>query len=167
MLAASPAPAEAGCAKADKKPTRITKAEGRAAVRCLINKVRRNHGRRRLDNDRRVARAAYRHTKYMEEHHCFSHQCPGEPSLGSRLRRADYIKSKHNRFGYGENIGAGTKRLGTPRRIVRAWMGSSSHRAMILSGSWDEFGVGFAKGTIQSRSGSGGIYTVDFGFTRG
>jgi uncharacterized protein YkwD len=103
----------------------------------------------------------------MEEHHCLSHQCSGEPSLGSRLRRTGYIRSSHRSFGYAENIGQGVKRWATPRRIVRAWMGSSSHRAAILSGSWDEFGVGFVKGTLQSPSGSGGIYTVDFGFTRG
>jgi uncharacterized protein YkwD len=103
----------------------------------------------------------------MEERHCFAHQCPGEPSLGSRLRRVDYIQAKHDRYGYSEILGAGTQRLGSPRRIVQAWMGSSTHRSAILSGSWDELGVGFVKGTIESRSGNGGIYTVDFGYTRG
>jgi uncharacterized protein YkwD len=165
--ATSPPTAEAKrCKHADGKPTRLSKSEARGAVRCLINNVRDNNGRSRLSNDSRIARAAYKHTNYMEDHHCFAHQCGGEPSLGSRLRRVDYIKAKHDRYGYSENIGAGTS-IATPRRIVQMWMGSSAHRAAILDRRWDEFGVGFVKGTIQNRSGNGGIYTVDFGYTHG
>ena len=153
------------CDNVNKEAQQLSLKGARKAIRCLINNVRDNQGRSRLSNDKRIARAAYKHTNYMEDHHCFSHQCSGEPSLGSRLRRSDYIQARHSRYGYAENLGAGSANLATPRGIVRMWMGSSGHRSAILSRSWDEFGVGFVKGTIQSRSGAGGIYTVDFGFT--
>lgn len=55
----------------------------------------------------------------------------------------------------GENIAAG---YGTPQDVMTGWMGSSGHRANILSASYREIGVGYFQG------GAWGAYWVqDFG----
>lgn len=43
----------------------------------------------------------------------------------------------------GENIAAGQR---TPKDVVTAWMNSDGHRKNILSSSFTEIGVGYAKG---------------------
>src|SRR5688572_5649743 len=71
-------------------PRQLSKREGRMAVRCLLNRKRENHGLRPLAKSARLKKAAQRHNNYMQDHNCFAHECPGEPSVLSRLKRANY-----------------------------------------------------------------------------
>jgi uncharacterized protein YkwD len=146
----------------DTRPAQLTTRHARAAVLCLVNKQRRSNGRGGLNRNDRLNRSARRHSKTMASKGCFSHRCSGERSLGGRLRRVGYLHGGLSAWGYGENIAWGTSSQGTPRSVVRRWMGSSGHRASILSRSFKDFGAGFAL-----RGGSAGFYTVDFGFRRG
>ena len=103
------------------------------AVRCLLNRKRENHGLHRLGKSGRLKEAAQRHTNYMEDHRCFAHECSGEPSVLSRLKRVNYIVGGLRAWLYGENIAYGGSHLGTPKAIVRAWMHSPEHRHNILN----------------------------------
>ena len=145
----------------DVRPKNIGAKHARAAVICLINKERREHGRGGLNRNTRLSEAARNHSSQMQSKGCFSHQCRSEPSLGTRLRKVGYLHNGLSRWAYGENIAYGNDTRGTPRRIVNAWMNSSGHRANILSGTFREVGVGFA------RSGARGYYTADFGMRSG
>jgi len=160
--------AQAGaCAGADTLPTvGSTKAAARAAT-CLINKRRHHHHLRRLRTNKQLKKAARHHSSYMDQHSCFSHQCPGEPDLLHRLRQAGYIKPGLSKWSYGEDIAWGAATLGTPKEIVQAWMQSPEHRANILRRSFRDIGLGVSWGTPLTPTGVGGIYTADFGSRRG
>jgi hypothetical protein len=112
-------------------------------------------------------RAAQNHNSYMQNHRCFSHQCSGEASLTGRLQRVGWLGGGLNAFAYGENIAWGSGGSGTPRNIVHQWMNSSGHRANILSGRYDEIGIGYSKGTVTNKSANGSVMTTDFGWKTG
>jgi uncharacterized protein YkwD len=146
------------------QPTTISRGDAERAVVCLINRKRRAHGLGSVSSSSRLAEAAGRHSAYMENHHCFSHQCSGEPSLASRLSAVDYLTGVLTRWLYGENIAWGESSRGTPRSIVQGWMHSSDHRAIILTRGYRDIGVGVVWGTPQREHAKGGIYTADFGY---
>ena len=73
-------------------------------MRCLLNRKRDNHGLRSLRRSGRLKKAAQKHTRHMQNHRCFAHECPGEPSVLSRLKRVNYIHNGLRRWSYGENI---------------------------------------------------------------
>jgi uncharacterized protein YkwD len=165
-LMASPltAPAWAGgeCNRwADKRPAQLIPKQARGAVLCLVNKQRRSSGRGGLNRHRKIFASAGSHSRTMARKNCFSHQCSGERGLGGRLKRVGYLTGGLTSWAYAENIAWGKGRRGTPRAVVRGWMGSSGHRAHILSGTFKDFGAGFA------TRGRVGFYTLDFGFRSG
>jgi uncharacterized protein YkwD len=161
LAAISPAGADAFCNFQNRHPKELKAKQARASVKCLINNERDKRGKRDYSSDRRLVKAAERHSRTMAEKSCFSHQCRGERDLLGRLQSVGYITSGLSRWAYAENIAHGTDRRGSPGQIVRSWMNSSPHRAAILSGSYRELGVGY------ERRGSKGYYTVDFGLRRG
>jgi uncharacterized protein YkwD len=92
----------------------------------------------------------------MVAHRDFSHVSADGRTFDQRIRAAGYMG------GYlAENIGWGGGSLGTPRRIVGAWMNSPGHRANILDGGFTDSGIGVSPGTPEG--GSGGTYVHDFG----
>ncbi len=144
---------------------RTTRAE--RAVLCLVNRRRRAHGLPKLGHSDQLGKAAGRHDSYMVSHHCFSHQCSGEPSLDSRLRLVGYLVGGLRAWAYGENIAWGERSDATPAEIVRSWMHSPEHRANILNRSFRDGGVGVEWGTPLNQKARGGTYTIDFGYRLG
>lgn len=163
LAGAGPALA-AGCPGADKGPRQISNKTAAKAVACLVNKKRRSHGKRPFNFRRNLARAARSHSKRMQKTDCFDHVCPGERSLPGRYERADYLPCSCS-WGAAENIAWGAGRNGTPRKIVKAWMHSHSHRVNIL-GNFEDVGVGVRWGSPNKRGAHAGTYTLDFGFKR-
>jgi uncharacterized protein YkwD len=147
-------------------PGQLTKSQGRKAIRCLLNRKREAHGLRGLRKSGRLRKAAQRHTNHMQDHRCFEHECPGEPSVLSRLKRVRYIVPGLLRWSYGENIAYGGSHLGTPKAIVRAWMRSPGHRHNILNPGFRHLGIGFSHGTPKKPSASGSTFTTDFGMRK-
>lgn len=166
LLSAALAPAAQAkgpsCKAANKSAQQLRGKQAKKAVLCLVNQKRKSHGLGKLRRDGRLERAAKAHNRVMVRKNCFSHQCGGEKDLFGRLNKSGYLKGKLSRWAYGENIAWGSGSLGTPRKIVDAWMHSPPHRAAILSRSYKEAGIGFHSKT-PSKSGSGGTYTIDFG----
>ena len=132
LLAAAPgtpfaaSAAAKGCGPAaNANPSRVKPSEARDAVTCLVNKQRNKAGLGDLDRDKRLQRAAQRHTEKMDGSGCFDHTCGGEGDLGTRLESVDYIGGDLSHWSYGENIAWGMRGRGTARAIVDAWMHSS------------------------------------------
>jgi uncharacterized protein YkwD len=140
-------------------PRHLSKRQARAAVRCLLNRKRENHGLRRLGKSSRLKKAAQRHTKHMKRNRCFAHECPGEPSVLSRLKRVNYIHNRLRRWSYGENIAYGGSHMGSPKKIVRAWMHSAGHRHNILNPDFREIGVGVLFGIPPKPGANGTTFT--------
>jgi uncharacterized protein YkwD len=151
----------------DDRPDSLRPGKARKAILCLVNAKRQNAGLRPLKADKRLQRAAQKHTDRMDGSGCFDHECPGEAALGQRLEIVDYLTGGLSRWLAGENIAWGSGKRGTPKAIVEAWMNSPPHRANILNGSYRDLGVGFAAGTPNDGSDPGGIYTTNFGLRVG
>ena len=168
LIAAGPAAQSASAGACNlwggKQSTQITQKQAREAVLCLLNRERNQRGLKDLNRSRKLQVAAQNHNAYMQDKHCFSHQCPGEPSLTVRLQRVGWLTGGLTGWAYGENIAWGAGKLGTPAKIVDQWMNSSGHRANILSSRFDQVGVGYTKGTISSKNANGAIMTTDFGW---
>jgi uncharacterized protein YkwD len=161
------APASAGsCAHAKAPAKAISTRQAKSAVACLLNKRRHSHGLGSLKLNHDLSKASRDHSKYMERHDCFDHECPGEATLDSRLRGVHYLLSGLSSWLYGENIAYGTGSHGSPAAMTKAWMRSAGHRANILNGSFRDFGVGVVWGTPGNPHGDGGLYTTDFGYRR-
>jgi uncharacterized protein YkwD len=154
----------ASCRHANDEARNLTDRQARKAVRCLVNVRRNDQGRRDLDSDRRLQRAASRHTRRMTSQNCFSHQCPGEGALLNRLMNVGYLGGGLNAWGYGENIAWGMGGNSTPRSIVSAWMNSPPHRANILNRGFEHMGVGFKDASPTGGDAGAGTYTIDFGY---
>jgi uncharacterized protein YkwD len=157
--AADTAAQAATCRNADVDVATAGDVPARAAVRCLLNDVRADHGLRRLHGNARLQRAAARHSRDMVRRRYFGHNSPTGGTLVTRVRAASYLDPRAY-WTVGENIGWGTARLSTPRAMVRAWMHSPGHRANILNGSFRDLGVGIALG--DPEGGHGITYTADF-----
>jgi uncharacterized protein YkwD len=120
---------------------------GERAVIRAINRARAAHGLRGLHAGRRLARAADAHTRSMLRANYFSHG-----AFSSRLRR--YVSYRR----IGETI-AMTSRC-SARRVVRMWLNSPPHRAVLLSGGFRRVGVGRRRGSLGS--GRACLVTADF-----
>ncbi|MGD6843213.1 CAP domain-containing protein [Bacillus infantis] len=104
----------------------------------LVNKERAKYGLKPLKSNWELSRTARYKSQDMINRNYFDHNSPtyGTPfdmmkSFGISYRTA------------GENIAAGQT---TPQAVVTAWMNSEGHRKNILSSSFTEIGVGYAKG---------------------
>jgi uncharacterized protein YkwD len=156
----------AKCSFAHRAPHQVSRKHARRAVVCLINKMRRHHGRRGLHARGALNESGRRHSSYMRRHGCFSHQCPGERDLIGRVVATSYLPCGC-RWRLGENIARGARMKATPAAIVRAWMHSPPHRTEMLSRRLRDVGVGVVWGRRGNRHAGVGNYTADFGYKRG
>jgi len=127
----------------------------RAIVR-QINAVRARHGRPPVVLSTRLRRLARHHTLDMLRHDSFSHDGDGTTFAQRIHARVHYLK-------VGENLALMPRGTGA-RAIVRAWMHSPPHRAVMLDPAYHRVGVAGANGSM----GAGGAYvvTADFATSR-
>jgi uncharacterized protein YkwD len=154
-LTTSSSASAAGCRGAGSSPSAASPGKLRAAVLCLVNKRRAEHGIGPLRVERHIQKAAGRHARDMLRNNYFAHQRAGGPDLASRLHRAGW--SGH---AWGENIAYGCGPSATPRGTVRMWMNSPPHRELMLSGTYRQGGVGVTSG---APCGSGAMWVLDVG----
>jgi uncharacterized protein YkwD len=136
----------------------------RDAVLCLHNNVRAEHGLPALRENKRLRKAALKHSRDMVRDGFFEHTTPEGATMVDRILRARYVRGNEG-WALGENLAWGTGALGTPRGALEAWMSSPGHRANILKRSYRELGVGVVLGVPVSDA-AGATYTVDFGVRR-
>jgi uncharacterized protein YkwD len=127
----------------------------RAIVRA-INRQRAKHGLSHLKSNRRLARAADYHSWEMLDADYFAHESRDGGSFAERVRRyADHRA-------IGETLamlgGCGPK---AARRVVRMWMNSPGHRAILLSSSFKKVGLGRRTGDLGGSRAC--LVTADFG----
>ena len=84
----------------------------------------------------------------------FEHNSPNE-TWDARIAR--YLKAPLT----GENIAMGSGTYAAPASIVKQWMQSPPHRAMILTATFKRIGLGLASGTYQGTTGTV-MATADF-----
>jgi uncharacterized protein YkwD len=160
-LRAAPAVAGGGCPGAGGIPGEHSRGEMRKATICLLNRIRGAHGLRPLHSDGRLRKAAQRHATDMVRRDYFSHDTPGGGSIQTRIGGSGYLAGARS-FLFGEVIGGGTARGGSPKAVARAWMHSPPHRAAILTGRFRDLGVGVVHG-FPGMGSRGATFTVDFG----
>jgi len=115
---------------------------------ALTNQARRAAGLSELACDDALTRAARLHSQDMCDRGYFSHRSRDGRSFTDRLdaQGASYGSA-------GENIAMGQQ---TPNEVHQSWMGSSGHRANILSGSYHRIGIGYVS------CGGRPLWTQDF-----
>ena len=124
---------------------------GERAVVHAINRARAAHGLRALRANGRLARAANAHTRSMLRSNFFSHG-----AFGSRLRR--YVSFRR----IGETIAMRSRC--SARGVVRMWLNSPPHRAVLLSRGFRRVGIGRRRGSLGA--GRACVITADFASRR-
>src|SRR3954469_10318783 len=154
---AVPAGASAACTHKNDNPNDVSLGTAKSATLCLLNRIRRGHGLRRLRENKRLSRASQRHSNSMVRRGVFAHG-----DFVGRIRSAHYL-SGARAWSVGENIAWGSLDYATPKSIVRSWMHSPGHRANILSGSFREIGIGISRGAPVAGMGRAAPYAAHFG----
>jgi uncharacterized protein YkwD len=130
-------------------------ARERAIVRA-INRQRAKHGLGAVRSSRRLARAADFHSWEMLDADYFAHESRDGGPFDRRVRRYANHRS------LGETLamlgGCGN---GSARRVVRMWMNSSGHRAVLLSSAYRKIGIGKRAGDLGGSRAC--VVTADFG----
>jgi uncharacterized protein YkwD len=163
VLVLAPAARADSCALANASRSSHSALSIARATVCEINRQRASHGLRAVTVRSRIARAAQRMASDMARRNYFAHVTPGGATLSDRLRQSGYLRT-HRAWTVGEALGWGTLSDGTPAGMVRAWLNSPEHRAILLSPQFRDVGVGVARGVpVSGVHGSGATYAADFG----
>jgi uncharacterized protein YkwD len=156
-LLALPAASALACAGAQALPGSVSSSAYTGAVECLVNEQRAGAGLAALAHDHRLARAARQFSSSMVRQRFFAHVGPDGSTLPARARAAGYRGGS-----LGETIGWGAGTLATPAAIVRGWMESPPHHAILMSRAFRRIGPGVAMGSPEGAGGAATV-TADFG----
>jgi uncharacterized protein YkwD len=162
----TPGIASASCAGADLRPNAGNVGDVEAATLCLLNEQRQANGLRPLVRNGLLDTASEAHSRDMVVRHYFEHVSLNGTTPRQRMEAAGYTVRNLTAWAVGENIAWGTNILGTPARIVNAWMNSPGHRENILKATYREIGVGVSLGvpSLSFADFLGATYTTDFGY---
>jgi uncharacterized protein YkwD len=167
LLPAAPAWGRAGVAPAAKRAAQGRCPDARIhaapettmrhvrATYCLLNRARALRGLRPLRGNGRLGAAAGAHARDMVARGFFDHVSPEGSTPESRARSVGYGGA---RMTAAETICWGDGAASTPLAIVREWLASPDHRAIVLEPGFREVGIGVAPG------GNGGGVTVAAAF---
>ncbi|MFL5893535.1 MAG: CAP domain-containing protein [Thermoleophilaceae bacterium] len=133
-----------------------------AAVVCLVNRQRRLHGVRPLEEQSALDAAAQAQAADVVRRRFWSHVNPDGKAPRARIEAAGYPHSPL----IGENLAWGSRSEATPVRIVTGWLHSPEHRRVMLEPRFTEIGVGLALGAPQSGVADAAVYASTFGAGR-
>jgi len=133
LVAAAPAVAGA----------RLQRAE-RVAI-AKINRLRADSGLRKVRPERRLARAATAHSRDMLQANFFDHFSSNGTSAYDRIRSYRRSSLIGETLAYRPWDGSGG---GTARAIVRMWIASPPHLAVLTTGSLRRIGISRRRGTL-------------------
>lgn len=140
----------------------ITLTKPEKQLLTLINKARAKRHLPALKVNAKLQRAARAHSVEMIACDYFAHNSFNGESFSQRLVRFGYKLNGCSSWHVGENIANGVGLLGTPEAVMENWMASKPHRAVILSRTMKDIGIGHAMGEFQTLEGVG-IFTLDLG----
>ena len=124
-----------------------------------VNAVRAQHGLRAVSPSLLLRLAAKRHSDDMITRDYFSHTSPGGGTLYDRIVRSGFVQGYS--WQAGETLAWGTGSLANPGQIVKAWLASPEHRAILLSSTWTRIGISRACGRFLGYSGAC-VWTADW-----
>jgi uncharacterized protein YkwD len=126
-------------------------------IRSLVNHERTSRGIPALSSDERLRAAAVNKSTDMINRDYFEHYAYG-------LTPWTFISSENYNYLYaGENLAMD---FDTAEGVVNAWMGSSAHKANILSENYSDIGVGVIKGEFTDVNGTHETFMVTEMFGR-
>jgi uncharacterized protein YkwD len=129
------------------------------AIVRAINRQRTRHGLAKVRSSRRLAQAADFHSWEMLDADYFAHESRDGSPFHLRVRR--YVSYRT----IGETLAmVGGCGKGSARRIVRMWMDSPGHRAILLSSSFRRVGLGKRTGNLAGSHAC--VVTADFASRR-
>jgi hypothetical protein len=164
LLALAPAVATAAdCPHDGDLVTALSAPDGRAALLCTIDAERTARNLPVVHASAQLARAAQGHADDMVTRHFFEHVTPGGSTLGDRVNATGYIDGRRD-WELGEAIAWAQQPLDTPASLMRAWLASPGHRAIILDRDFRDVGVGVTPGLTDGSAGLGATAVLDFGF---
>jgi uncharacterized protein YkwD len=137
----------------------------RAAVLCLVNRTRAEHGLEPLRTNAPLEAAAEDHCAELVSADYFAHVAPDGETPVDRIKQAGYIPGPEVGYVIGENLAWGTYTLSTPQAIVAAWIASPGHLANILEARYTETGIGITPSVPESlgEGNPGATYAQEFG----
>jgi uncharacterized protein YkwD len=103
-----------------------------------LNQIRTSNGLASLSVSRSLASSASAYSRYMLENNFFGHQ--------TRIRVASRFRTA------GETLAWHSGSRPSPRRTVRQWMASPPHRAVLMSSSFRQVGMGMERGRLNGRA---------------
>jgi uncharacterized protein YkwD len=160
--------AAAGCAGENLTPDAGDSAAVDAATLCLTNEQRVARGLHPLRLNRSLAAVAAGQASDMVRGDYFGDQSLSGQTPLTRIMATSYPLRATAPLMTAQNIGWGTGPNATPAGIVRAWMLSPPHRAIMLTRGYRDVGVGVAP-SVPSALGAGwlgGTYAVEFACRR-
>ena len=140
-----------------------------AAVIKALNRVRADAGLKPLRPSPSLRTAARGHSEAMLELGFFSHESADGTAFSERIRR-HYTNRGWRTWSVGEALLASAGTTLEPDAIVEAWLESPPHRAIILSPTWRDAGIGAFYAPDAPKEFGGGatiIVTADFGLREG
>ena len=150
------------CPGANVTPTAATLGAAEQATLCGVNAERARQGLAPMRMDAKLERASRTHGQAMIRSGVFAHEVPGGDPLLQRVRQTDFGSG---RFGVGEVLAWGTGVRSSPAETVEAWMKSSGHREIILTGRFRYAGPAIVSGVPKKGAGgAGATYTMDVGW---
>jgi uncharacterized protein YkwD len=121
-----------------------------------INRVRRAHHLRAVKLTAPLARVAKQHSTVMLHHDALSHSSFDGKSFSTRLAAGGKRRRQ-----YGETLAwAPDGAHVTAHVLLKLWMQSAPHRAVLMNGKLRRVGVGRVRGAMGSQSGN--AITADF-----
>jgi uncharacterized protein YkwD len=148
----------AASAAAGRATTRVS-ASSPAALLAEINVVRAAHHLAPVTANDALAQAAGAHTRDMVARGYFLHESgPGGESFDARVHRF-FRPARPARLG--EVLAWGSGSYASAPSAVQRWLASPPHRAVLLSPSFREIGIGVAHGRFLGVSGAA-VWTADF-----
>jgi uncharacterized protein YkwD len=154
-------------------PAQSANVERRASLEVAVvkalNRVRADGGLKPLRSSPSLRTAARGHSAAMLELGFFNHESADGTAFNERIRR-HYTNRGWRTWSVGEALLASAGTTIEPDAIVEAWLESPPHRAIILSPTWHDAGIGvlYAPAAPKEFGGSATIVvTADFGLREG
>jgi uncharacterized protein YkwD len=137
----------------------------RAAVMCLVNRLRAQNDELPLQSNAQLEQSAQSHSDEMVAVDYFEHVSPTGVTPVGRDLITRYIPSPDVGYVIGENLAWGTLALATAQSVVAAWTASPGHLANILESQYLDTGIGVTAEApaLLANGAQGATYAQEFG----